>query len=356
MKDFIKKIFSKLTTLYRNNKVGYIVTIIILFCSISLFFIFISEIINFFFALFINKYNSVYLFGGIAFLVLIFYIIYFIWTVPKKLLENTSDEFKTNYKNYHSAIKDYRTTNAQIVAGVFFLLTAFLTYTQIQNEKIATNDRLTLDQYQKAIDQLKDTVMASKFGGIYSLEKIMNENEYYHWKIIEILSNYIREKRFIKYNLAPKEQLDIDIQTILTVLGRRNSNFKNNYNFLLVDLSYSNLYRANFAVNDTNGRNFKNYNFKNSNLQHTYLTSAHFENAYCAQTHFDTADCLNAHFENADCRYADFTAAIHLTAAQLSKAKTLYEAKLDIEIKKEIEEMIKKDYVKYGHLFKKPKN
>lgn len=62
-------------------------------------------------------------------------------------------------------------------------------------DKIKDANSLMLQQFSKASELLKDNDMSARLSGIFLFEKIMNENIDYYWPIIEILSNYIKEKR-----------------------------------------------------------------------------------------------------------------------------------------------------------------
>lgn len=118
-----------------------------------------------------------------------------------------------------------------------------------------------LSQFAKASELLKDEALASRLSGIYLFEKIMNNNEEYHWAVIEILSAYVREKRniekflrtenYFKHStdgftvaltdyalerIKPSDKslkyielisVEEDVIAILRVLGKRNMSFEN---------------------------------------------------------------------------------------------------------------------------------
>jgi len=93
--------------------------------------------------------------------------------------------------------------------------------------------------------------------------------------------------------------------------------------------------------------------FKNANL-----SGADFRNATMKQTpfnwgtyfvYFTGADLEGVNFEGADLHGADLIGAKNLTIEQLSKAKSLYQTKLDPELEQQIRE-------KYPYLLEKPKD
>ncbi|MDT3740305.1 MAG: pentapeptide repeat-containing protein [Candidatus Kapabacteria bacterium] len=343
-------------------------SIILLFlsCIFALIIYFITEII-----IIIEEFQWVpYLSAGIL---LFGFFYYFIWVLPENIIKTRINNIEPDSKEYYTAVKDYRTTNAQIVGGLFFLITALLTYTQIQNDKKANDNRLLLEQYQKAIDQLSSENVTSRIGGIYSLEKIMNDNEYYHNRIIEILCSYIKERRYIDkfdstyvgdssfgyieiddyskertYHVLrindtiPKTYWRVpvgnDIQTIINILGRRLG--VENEKGLKIDLSYTNLYKANFSTS-----NFKNANFNGSILYSTYHWCSDFENAELIGVNLENAVLNKSNFKNIKLnsnseKEENSSEEIKTFIKELDKAKNVRGIKLGSDI----DSVIKKDF------------
>jgi len=83
-------------------------------------------------------------------------------------------------------------------------------------------------------------------------------------------------------------------------------------------------------------------NFKNSELLNISLKNSDFTGA-----NFQNADFLQANLEDVNFSQANLDGIKNVSIEQLSKVYTLWKAKLDPEMKKEMKE-------KYGHLFKKP--
>ncbi|PAV12500.1 hypothetical protein ASJ81_20330 [Methanosarcina spelaei] len=77
-----------------------------------------------------------------------------------------------------------------------------------------------------AIDQLGNPAIEIRLGGIYALERIANESEKDHWPIMEILTAYVRKNSPIEM-AEIQEKVSLDIQAILTVIGRRNVSSSN---------------------------------------------------------------------------------------------------------------------------------
>ena len=60
-------------------------------------------------------------------------------------------------------------------------------------EEIAEQGHIT-ERYTKAIQQLGDTSLAVRLGGIYALERIAIDSERDHPTVVEVLSAFVREQ------------------------------------------------------------------------------------------------------------------------------------------------------------------
>ncbi len=87
---------------------------------------------------------------------------------------------------------------------------------------------------------------------------------------------------------------------------------------------------------------------KNTEFQESSLQDANFKDAILDAANFQNARLKGVNFQDAYLAYADFWGAEDLNIKQLAKAKTLYEAKLDDELMKQVEK-------KYPHLLENPK-
>jgi hypothetical protein len=151
----------------------------------------------------------------------------------------------------------------------------------MQNAKF-TQDRLISERLMAAITQLGNDKIETRTSAIYVLERVAQDFPQEHWTVMEILTAFVRENAPIREesrqrekNLQPlyfgkpkngarrtqqleqdihKESLKIpkDIQAILTVIGRRNSQSEQenqkldlrNIDIRQVDLMGANLQRA----------------------------------------------------------------------------------------------------------------
>jgi len=110
-------------------------------------------------------------------------------------------------------------------------------------------------------------------------------------------------------------------------------------NFERVNLEGANLKNANLMDANLDRANLRDANLAGSNLKRSYLGGAHFEGT----------NLEGANLDRANLEYANLEEAKNLTVDQLSKAKTLYQAKLDPELEEELK-------AKYPHIFDKPAN
>ena len=168
-----------------------------------------------------------------------------------------------------------------------------------QNIRVAEEGQIT-ERFTKAIDQLAATdkdgnpEIEVRLGGIYALERIARDSERDHWTVMEVLTAYGRKNAAWKNtqearsevsddtNETPSDaaqpaveipELPIDIQAILTVLGRRERGEKREQ-----------------------GRNL---NLSDTDLRRVMLPGAHLENAGLIRAHLEEAYLIGTHLEGA---------------------------------------------------------
>jgi hypothetical protein len=336
----------------------------------------------------------------------------FFYTLPANQLDTLSLTDKFTEINKFEKSVDLKYKYAQILAGlggiVLIIVQIIRTVKfsgQVKEQRRSNINSETLDQYIKAVDQLKDENIAVRLGGIYSLEKIMNskdkEVQGYHNTIIELLCAYVREKRPFDeekysedlklYNKTEENsnnlkkydvELETDLQAIITVLGRRNII----ENEIGIDLSSTNLFNASlFKANliDSNLRSvyLKSADLRESNLVNAYLwkgklnstlmddcnlacaflEDVDFENANIVNVNFNYSNLYNVCFENSILMFSNFENVqiipdwsiqkisekdIIKFAGELEKASDIFQIKLNDEfikiIKNEFSDLYKR--------------
>src|SRR5271165_2506259 len=169
-----------------------------------------------------------------GFLVLAALVIAILWKVPQLQVEHAGIAPENRFNSENEA----RKTLATMLGAVVVLGGAYFTW---RNIKLVQEGQIT-DRFTKAIEQLGAVDASGKkkmevrLGGIYALERIANQSERDHWPIVEVLSAYVRENAPRKSQGSTQENqasgepshLALDIQAILTVLGRRDQNTKIN--------------------------------------------------------------------------------------------------------------------------------
>jgi uncharacterized protein YjbI with pentapeptide repeats len=115
---------------------------------------------------------------------------------------------------------------------------------------------------------------------------------------------------------------------------------------------------ANLEKADLGDANLEKAYLGRANLEEAYLGRANLEEVYLGRANLQEANLQEANLQNADLWKANLQGAYlwganlhgvrYLTVEQLSKVKTLYEAKLDPDMMEQIKE-------KYPHLLEKPK-
>lgn len=98
----------------------------------------------------------------------------------------------------------------------------------------------------------------------------------------------------------------------------------------------SNLNGANLKGAYASGANFEDAYLIKTNLENAFLIKSSFKNAFLMESNLSNSYLMGTDFENASLYKADLRGAKGLTAEQLSKAKTLYLAEVDPELKEEL--------------------
>jgi len=258
----------------------------------------------------------------------------------------------------------YRATIVQALAGVALLVTIYLTWRRVaateQQVEVAREEQIT-ERFTRAIEQLGSDKLEVRLGGIYALERIARDSEKDHWPIMEVLTAYVR------VNARRPDELDDgtmpepkrtapDIQAILTVIGRRRSEYDvrdqhldlKQIGLLFADLRGSEFARATFSDgalvradlrcarlhrSDLSGTELCWGQLDGADLREADLTMCNVYRASVERGDFRSAKLwgarLNrANLRNADLRGADFGFTSVFAEATLERAR-LHGARLD---------------------------
>lgn len=289
----------------------------------------------------------------------------------------------TNPKDLAEIENSYRATLAQVFGGLVILLGLYFTW---KNLVTAKENQIT-ERFTRAIDQLGNEKIEIRLGGIYALERISKESNTDYWAIVKILTAYVREKSLIHEEQNEDKRISTDIQVILEVLFKhehpytdiidlQNVNLKEAQLFRThlewVNLEKANLESADIAASNLesahleeanlkraylSGSNLKWAKLRGSNLERAILSGADLEEAKLVKTNLRMASLNGANLKkatfkdadltNADLQGTDLREAFFLTPDQLSKARSLYNTKLDEDLNNILRD-------KYPELFENP--
>lgn len=141
------------------------------------------------------------------------------------------------------------------------------------------------ETYTKAIEQLGAVndegypKLELRLGALYSLEKIALSNEDYHPQVMEVLCAYVRLNARLNSLEHEKESMSVkavdspreDIQTAITIVGRRNVTFdpeRASLNLSSVDLEGADFSNAQLNNVNFDGSHLANTKFINASIQH----------------------------------------------------------------------------------------
>jgi uncharacterized protein YjbI with pentapeptide repeats len=225
------------------------------------------------------------------------------------------------------AENDIRSTLLQGVAGLLLLAAALVTWQQFQ---LSRHGQIT-ERFTRAIDQIDYTkAVEVRLGGIYALERIARDSpETDHWVIMEVLTAYVREharwSEAMPRSEEPSDEAEptVDIQAVLTVLGRRSQWYQNG-EVQCLDLRHTDLQRAYLPSAHLEGANLGGAHLERANLGKAHLEgaglgAAHLERAHLGEAHLEGASLGGAHLERAYLGGAHLERA-YLFAAHLEEA------------------------------------
>ena len=266
----------------------------------------------------------------------------FVWKVPKWQVANIPDE-----KDRLATESGFRQTFVQIVGGAALLGGLYFTAQTLRtsqetlrvNQKTleTTQQGQITERFTRAIEQLGDKErLMVRLGGIYALERIAQDSTSDHWVVMEVLMAFVREQAPAKTmpsdntseekdtkESLPERKPPLDIQAILTVIGRRTRTFQNgetrrldlhNTNLQGANLGGAQLQAANLMGAQLQGANLAGAQLKTANLTRAQLQGANLAGAQLQSTSLMGAQLQGAHLPEAQLQRAA------LAGAQLQKA------------------------------------
>src|SRR3984893_10562957 len=221
---------------------------------------------------------------------------------------------------------------AAVVALIFTGLQVHATNGQLQETKnqlhIAEQGQIT-DRYNAAIANLGSSSIDIRQGGIYALQRLMQDSPRDQPTVIAELCAFAREPT--ASNPKPQESsapsLPTDVQAALTVAGTRNT--ANDGRTTLIDLNHAPLADAQLEYLRLAGANLAGAALAGADINYTHLASASLAGAdvagadliytQLADANLSGANLTMAHLTNTDLTRADLSH-VNLTGAVLAGA------------------------------------
>lgn len=272
------------------------------------------------------------------FIVLLAVALFIILAVPRWQVRTVAD-----VKERIELENKLRGTLAQIIGATVLLIGIFFTWQQLVDTRKFSSETLRIseqgqitERFSRSIEQLGSEKVAVRLGGIYALERIANDSFNDHWQVMQVLTAYVRQNapnkaegklssRTNKINQQTIEESNkttearqrslpaLDIQAILTILGRRKWQGQEGEDQRL-DLSNTDLRNINLE-----NANLSNVNFNRANLMNASLSGSNLKKGKLRFANLKQANLGEANLEGADFFGANLNGAL-LTRANLNNA------------------------------------
>ncbi|MCX4455776.1 pentapeptide repeat-containing protein [Streptomyces sp. NBC_01728] len=239
------------------------------------------------------------------------------------------------------------------IAAIGALVFTSRSVTQAQEGLGLSQEGQITDRYNAAVENLGDEAMDVRLGGIYSLQRIMQDSRRDHPTVVNVLSTYVRTHSAKihmpaegKAFLPGEDELPADIQAAITVLASRNVKYDGK---MKVNLQYSHLFLADLeeaelagadlewvdlSVARLDGANLRGANLESASLSDADLPGANLRGASLRGASLEDVDLKGADLRDADLRDADLGTVRGVTVAQILSTRLSSQTKLPPEIAK----------------------
>lgn len=193
----------------------------------------------------------------------------------------------------------------------------WLSIQQVDNEHALTREGQVTDRYNAAVGNIGEDALEVRLGGIYALQRIMEDSPRDQPSIVNVLSTYIRNHtKKPKPGTTASTEPASDVQAALTALGSRNPDHDSTAR---IDLGGAYLGGA-----DLDGAYLTRAYLGGADLTDAYLTRADLDGAYLGGANLTRADLTDADLGGAYLTDADLTDAdldgADLDGADLTRA------------------------------------
>ncbi|MFF0154018.1 pentapeptide repeat-containing protein [Micromonospora sp. NPDC005203] len=237
------------------------------------------------------------------------------------------------------------TAVGSILSVLFVAIGLYVTNEANREQQRLTAQGQITDRFTKAVEQLGQPGTEKidvRLGAIYALERIMRDSAVDQPAVLEILAAFVRVHAPVAKRptptptatalspnvVTPGPRPAVDIQTALTVLGRRNATRVSSSPTLTphsapLDLTNTNLAGANLTRADLTSANLTGADITHANLTSANLTSANLTRASLTRADITHANLAGANLTGANLTSANLTSA-NLTSANLTSAILSY--------------------------------
>jgi hypothetical protein len=215
--------------------------------------------------------------------------------LPKQLLEHSISLKSMTAVQQAGAESDIRGSLLQAVGGILLVLGAITAWRQLilsREQHALDRHSATTEAFTKAIEYIGNLEAVDiRIGGIYSLDRIADDDPGERSRILHILTSFIRER-------SPSQgDIPRDVHTALTVLVNRQWPAR-------TDLSHTNLNRSQIPralLTDAilSGVNLSNASLHAAIMRNADLTDADLRNSDLKQADLRGADLLGARMSGA---------------------------------------------------------
>ena len=183
------------------------------------------------------------------------------------------------------------------------------------------------ERLTRAVTQLGDDNMTIRLGGIYALERLAQDSDTDHARVMDILTAYVRENAPSHAQDAPQaantpNTPTTDMQAILTVIGQRKTPGNNRHTARL-DLNHTRLV----------GANLRRANLTGADLLGADLTGADLLMADLTDAVLVDANLLGVNLTGANLLGANLSGSKYLRAEELQSALNWRDAHLPDHLK-----------------------
>lgn len=215
--------------------------------------------------------------------------------LPKAILAGSVKTTSLSGTQLLSAQSDVRAALLQAVAGFLLVIGAITAWRQVliaKRQHLLDRHTAVTEAFTKAIECLGNAESLDvRLGGIYSLDRVANDDPAERTRIAEILSTYVRE------HALDGRPLSRDVAAVMSILTSRNWPIN-------LDLS-----RVSLPAAPLTGANLRNAYLSDANLSGATLRNACLQDADLARTDLRQADLSGANLSGSNLSQARLSAA-----------------------------------------------